>query len=92
MSDVILFLTILSQSGFQAAKRLRGFIFAELRRFVVSEMSRNGSNQTFQLMAIFHGVWLRLAGSQKSKFEDRVNFFPAAKSMPCILNRINRKK
>jgi hypothetical protein len=42
MSDAILILTILSQRSFQAAEGLIGFIFAELRRLAVSEMSRNG--------------------------------------------------
>lgn len=68
-------------------------VYDELRRLAASKMAREDPNQTLQPTALVHEVWLKLAGSESQRWNDRSHFFgAAAEAMRRILIDIARRK
>lgn len=53
-------------------------VYNELRRMAASKLGREAPGQTLQATALVHEAWLRMAGDQKRRFDDRTHFFAAA--------------
>jgi RNA polymerase sigma factor (TIGR02999 family) len=62
----------------KAAAELLPLVYEELRRLATQKMAREAANHTLQPTALVHEAWLRLAGSEAARFENRAHFFGAA--------------
>jgi RNA polymerase sigma factor (TIGR02999 family) len=93
MSDATAILTALERGEPNAADQLLVLVYDELRRLAASKMAREAPGQTLQPTALVHEAWLRLAGRENPKFENRAHFFSAAaEAMRRILiDRARRK-
>lgn len=77
MPDVTLLLAALEDGDEEAADRLLGAVYQELRRLAAAKLARERSDHTLQPTALVHEAWLRLAGSAPS-WQNRRHFFAAA--------------
>ena len=93
MNEATLLLTAAEQGGRKTADELLKLVYEELRRLAASKMAREAPGHTLQPTALVHEAWLRLAGSNNPKFENRAHFFSAAaEAMRRILiDRARRK-
>ena len=64
--------------GLKAADQLVQAVYEELRRLAASKLAKEAPGHTLQPTALVHEAWLRLAGDEKRRFEDRTHFFAAA--------------
>jgi RNA polymerase sigma factor (TIGR02999 family) len=78
MSDVTRILDRVQHGYPQAAEELLPLVYEELRRLATQRMAREAAGQTLQPTALVHEAWLRLAGNEGARFENRVHFFGAA--------------
>ena len=78
MSDATRLLGAIGAGDPGAAEQLLPLVYEELRKLAASKMSREAAGHTLQPTALVHEAWLRLAGDQSSKFENRAHFFSAA--------------
>lgn len=78
MSAVTHILDRVQQGDPQAAEELLPLVYEELRRLATQRMAREAAGQTLQPTALVHEVWLRLAGKEGARFENRAHFFGAA--------------
>lgn len=62
----------------QAAGHLLPLVYAELRRLAAHKMAHENPGHTLQPTALVHEAWLRLAGNENRKWNDRTHFFAAA--------------
>jgi RNA polymerase sigma factor (TIGR02999 family) len=62
----------------KAAEDLLPLVYEELRRLATQRMAREAAGQTLQPTALVHEAWLRLAGNEGARFENRAHFFGAA--------------
>jgi RNA polymerase sigma factor (TIGR02999 family) len=82
----------------QAAEALLPLVYEELRRLAQAKMQREQPSQTLQATALVHEAWLRLAGPENQRWQDRRHFFAvAAETMRRILidrarRRMTREK
>lgn len=53
-------------------------VYDELRRLASADMSGEAPGQTLQPTALVHEAWLRLAGGDQRRWNDRAHFFRAA--------------
>lgn len=60
------------------AAELLPLVYEELRRLAAQRMAREAASQTLQPTALVHEAWLRLAGNEGARFENRTHFFGAA--------------
>jgi RNA polymerase sigma factor (TIGR02999 family) len=78
MSEVTQTLEAIRRGDSKAADQLLPLVYAELRRLAASKMAVERPGQTLQPTALVHEAWLRLAGKEKRKWNDRTHFFAAA--------------
>lgn len=78
MSDVTQLLQAASAGDPKAAAELLPLVYDELRRLAAQKLSREAPGYTLQPTALVHEVWLRLAGNEAARFENRAHFFGAA--------------
>jgi RNA polymerase sigma factor (TIGR02999 family) len=62
----------------KAAGELLPLVYEELRRLANQRMAREAAGHTLQPTALVHEAWLRLAGHESPRFENRAHFFGAA--------------
>jgi RNA polymerase sigma factor (TIGR02999 family) len=62
----------------KAADQLLPLVYEELRRLAAAKMALETPGQTLQATALVHEAWLRLAGHDNRKWNDRTHFFAAA--------------
>jgi len=92
-NDITLLLTQAQSGDERAAEQLLPLVYEELRRLAHAKMSQQPPVQTLQGTALVHEAWLKLAGNQDQRWENRVHFFrAAAEAMRCILIDQARKK
>ncbi|MAB77916.1 MAG: RNA polymerase subunit sigma [Planctomycetes bacterium] len=76
-----------------AADRLLGLVYQDLRRLAKSKMARLGPGQTLQTTALVHEAWMRVSKSDSSDWQNRAHFFgAAARAMRNILVDQARRK
>jgi RNA polymerase sigma factor (TIGR02999 family) len=93
MSEVTVLLEAASRGDSQAAEQLLPLVYEELRRLAAGKMALETPGQTLQPTALVHEAWLRLAGHDNRKWNDRTHFFAAAaESMRRILVDNARRK
>jgi RNA polymerase sigma factor (TIGR02999 family) len=78
MSEVTVLLEAASHGDSQAAEQLLPLVYEELRKLAAAKMSLEAPGQTLQATALVHEAWLRLAGDDNRKWNDRTHFFSAA--------------
>ena len=78
MSDVTCILARVQQGERQAAQELLPLVYEELRKLAAHKMAGEACGQTLQPTALVHEAWLRLAGNESPRFENRGHFFAAA--------------
>jgi RNA polymerase sigma factor (TIGR02999 family) len=61
-----------------AADQLLPLVYDELRRLAAYKMAREKPGQTLQATALVHEAWLRMAGQEQQRWENRAHFFAAA--------------
>jgi RNA polymerase sigma factor (TIGR02999 family) len=76
-----------------AADQLLPLVYNELRKLAARQMASQPAGHTLQPTALVHEAWLRLAGSERDRWNDRRHFFrAAAQAMRQILVDAARKK
>lgn len=77
----------------RAADELLPLVYEELRHLAAVKMARENPGHTLQATALVHEAWLKLAGNDRSNWQNRNHFFSvAAESMRRILiDRARRK-
>jgi len=69
-----------------ALEQLMPLVYAELRRMARRYMGQQPSSHTLQTTALIHEAYLRLAGQEEKRWENRAHFFGvAAQAMRHIL-------
>jgi RNA polymerase sigma factor (TIGR02999 family) len=93
MSDVTDLLGAIQPDDPKAAGNLLPLVYEELRKLAAYKMANERPGQTLQPTALVHEAWLRLAGTDGRKFENRAHFFAAAaEAMRRILIERARRK
>jgi RNA polymerase sigma factor (TIGR02999 family) len=78
VSDITQLLSAIDQGDAKAAGELLPLVYQELRRLAAHKMAAEPSNHTLQPTALVHEAWLRLAGDDAARFQNRAHFFAAA--------------
>ncbi len=78
MSEVTRLLQAATAGDPKAAEELLPLVYEELRRLATRRMAKEARGYTLQPTALVHEVWLRLAGDEAARFENRAHFFGAA--------------
>jgi RNA polymerase sigma factor (TIGR02999 family) len=78
VSDVTRILNAAAQGDSGAANELLPLVYEELRRLATAKMASENPGQTLQPTALVHEAWVRLAGDENRKWNDRTHFFAAA--------------
>lgn len=69
-----------------ALEELMPLVYEELRRMARSYMRRQPSGHTFQTTELIHEAYLKIAGNEEKRWQNRAHFFGvAAKAMRHIL-------
>jgi len=76
--DLTRILNAVGQGDSQAAEQLLPLVYEELRRLAAAKMASENPGQTLQPTALVHEAWVRLAGDEIRKWNDRSHFFAAA--------------
>jgi len=93
MSEVTRILDAIGQGDAQAADQLLPLVYQELRRLAAYRMGSEPAGHTLQPTALVHEAWLKLAGQQDRRWQDKQNFFAAAaEAMRRILVDSARRK
>jgi RNA polymerase sigma factor (TIGR02999 family) len=93
MNEVTQLLRGIDSGDPHSAEKLLPLVYEELRKLAAAKMARETPGQTLQPTALVHEAWLRLAGNESPRFNDRAHFFgAAAEAMRRILiDRARRK-
>jgi RNA polymerase sigma factor (TIGR02999 family) len=78
MSDVTQLLHAVEQGDPKAAVELLPLVYDELRHLARAKMIREQPGQTLQATALVHEAWLRVAGPENQRWQNRRHFFAAA--------------
>ena len=78
LSQLTLILESMDSGNPQAAEALLPLVYDELRRLARAKMSHERPGQTLQPTALVHEAWLRLAGDDYQRWQNRRHFFAAA--------------
>jgi RNA polymerase sigma factor (TIGR02999 family) len=78
MSEVTQILDAIRRGEAKATEELLPLVYTELRRLAAHRMASENPGQTLQPTALVHEAWLRLAGDENRKWNDRTHFFAAA--------------
>ncbi|MBN2507073.1 MAG: sigma-70 family RNA polymerase sigma factor [Verrucomicrobia bacterium] len=96
MSEVTRLLQAVEQDkphGGRAAEDLLPLVYDELRKLAAYKLAHEPPGQTLQPTALVHEAWLRLAGSEHSRWENRGHFIAvAAEAMRRILIERARRR
>ncbi len=93
MSEVTRVLDAIERGEADPAKELLPLVYDELRKIAAYKMSAEAPGHTLQPTALVHEAWLRLAGPEQPKWENRAHFFvAAAEAMRRILVEHARRK
>jgi RNA polymerase sigma factor (TIGR02999 family) len=93
MSDVTRILDAIEKGQAEATEELLPLVYDELRRIAAYKMSAEAAGHTLQPTALVHEAWLRLVGSNQSRWQNRAHFFgAAAEAMRRILVEHARRK
>jgi RNA polymerase sigma factor (TIGR02999 family) len=65
----------------EALERLMPMVYAELRRLARRQLARERKDHTLATGALVHEAYLRLAGQERARFQDRAHFFAVAAQM-----------
>jgi RNA polymerase sigma factor (TIGR02999 family) len=92
-SDITRMLRAASAGGSLPSEDLLPLVYDELRRLASADMKNEAAGQTLQPTALVHEAWLRLAGNDDRRWNDRAHFFrTAAQVMRRILVDRARQK
>ena len=78
MSGVTQLIQAASAGDPKAANQLLPLVYEELRQLATRRMNGEFRGHTLQPTALVHEAWLRLAGDEAARFENRAHFFGAA--------------
>ena len=78
VSDVTHILDRVQPGDPKAAEELLPLVYEELRKLATRRMAREAAGHTLQPTALVQEAWLRLAGREGARFENRAHFFGAA--------------
>ena len=78
MSEVTRILDAIQQGDYKAGDELLPLVYDELRKLAAHKMANELPGQTLQPTALVHEAWLRLAGAENRRWENRAHFFAAA--------------
>lgn len=78
MRDVTEILGSIDQGDSNAADELLPLVYEELRRLAARKMANEKPGQTLQATALVHDAWIRLAGSDRQRWQGRTHFIAAA--------------
>jgi len=93
MSDVTRILDRAQQGDAKAAEELLPLVYHELRKLAAYKMANEEAGHTLQPTALVHEAWLRLAGADSQRWENRAHFFGAAgEAMRRVLVECARRK
>ena len=93
MSDVTRLLEAVEQGDPRAAEDLLPVVYDELRKLAAYKLAHEAPGQTLQPTALVHEAWLRLAGSEGLRWENRRHFISvAAEAMRRILIERARRR
>ena len=93
VSEITLLLQQAQSGDPEAAERLMPLVYDELRKLAAAKISQERPGQTLQATALVHEAWQRLAGDQRTTWENRAHFFgAAAEAMRRILVEQARRK
>lgn len=85
-SEITTLLRLASNGDDEAARRLFGEIYSELRLIARRQLRRLGRSDTLQTTVLVHETFLKLSGAQRWSAEDRRHFFNlAARAMRQIV-------
>ena len=91
--DITRILQMASAGGSLPSEDLLPLVYDELRRLASADMRSEAPGQTLQPTALVHEAWLRLAGKDERRWNDRAHFFrTAAQVMRRILVDRARQK
>ena len=91
--DITRMLKAASGNGRLPSSDLLPLVYDELRSLAAAGMSRENPGHTLQATALVHEAWLRLAGTDEKRWNDRAHFFrTAAQVMRRILVDRARQK
>jgi RNA polymerase sigma factor (TIGR02999 family) len=65
----------------EALEHLMPMVYAELRRLARRQLARERKDHTLATGALVHEAYLRLAGQDRARFQDRAHFFAVASQM-----------
>lgn len=92
-TDIARMLQAASSGGGMPSEDLLPLVYDELRRMASVDMRHEAAGQTLQPTALVHEAWLRLAGTNDRRWNDRAHFFrTAAQVMRRILVDRARQK
>jgi len=77
-ADVTQLLNAIEHGDPEAAAQLLPLVYEELRKLAAAKMARERPGQTLQATALVHEAWLRLAGTEQKRWDNRRHFFAAA--------------
>jgi RNA polymerase sigma factor (TIGR02999 family) len=93
MNEVTRILDAIGQGDPKAGDELLPLVYDELRRLAAHKMSAESPAHTLQPTALVHEAWMRLAGPDQPRWENRAHFFgAAAEAMRRILVDHARRK
>jgi RNA polymerase sigma factor (TIGR02999 family) len=78
MSEVTRILEAIERGESKATEELLPLVYGELRRLANFKMAHEAANHTLQPTALVHEAWLRLAGAENQRWQNRNHFFAAA--------------
>jgi RNA polymerase sigma-70 factor, ECF subfamily len=91
--QITILLTDWSQGDEYALERLIPLVYEELRRMARNYLRRQPSGHTFQTTELIHEAYLKIAGGEEKRWQNRAHFFGvAAKAMRHILVDYARSK
>ena len=72
--DITRMLKAASGNGRLPSSDLLPLVYDELRSLAAAGMSRENPGHTLQATALVHEAWLRLAGTDEKRWNDRAHF------------------
>jgi RNA polymerase sigma factor (TIGR02999 family) len=93
MSELTRILHSIDSGDPKGADELLPLVYQELRQLAAHKMANEAPGHTLQPTALVHEAWLRLAGSESQRWQNRAHFFgAAAEAMRRILIDNARRK
>ncbi|HWY74339.1 MAG TPA: sigma-70 family RNA polymerase sigma factor [Verrucomicrobiae bacterium] len=93
MSELARIIRAIDSGDRKAGDELLPLVYQELRQLAAHKMANEAPGHTLQPTALVHEAWLRLAGNENQRWENRAHFFgAAAEAMRRILIDNARRK